>query len=221
VKVAVGVLTHNQFETGRHELFKATVASLRQGGYPFDLYIVDNGSTDETSDYVASLGGLVLHDPVTTCGHGMNATIGACAASGAGLVVFSNDDIYWHDGAIEALVRFWGAAPRDILIASGSLEPDYPWNTPREMVEAGGVRALIRDTAPGGTWTLRARDWKVIGPVPESQGYDDVPTCRRLTARGYRVCQIDLADHVGEEVSTWGNASYTYAEPLDREKWGI
>jgi hypothetical protein len=35
------------------------------------------------------------------------------------------------------------------------------------------------------------------------------------------VCQIDLADHVGEEVSTWGNASYTYAEPLDREKWGI
>jgi GT2 family glycosyltransferase len=223
MKIAVGVLTHNQFRYDRHELFKRTVTSLVHDidKISLELYIVDNGSTDETPEYVRSIGGTVLSDPITTCGHGMNATIGICAGSGAELVVFSNDDIEWRAGALPALVRFWSEAPADILIASGLLEDDFPWNTVRERVDYGGVPGLIRDTAPGGTWTLRAADWGKIAPVPEAAGYDDVPTCNRLRAKGYRVCQLDLAEHQGEHVSTWGNISRELGKPLDRAAWGL
>lgn len=222
MSIAVGILTFNQFETGRHELFKRTLRSLLRDGPPEHLFIIDNGSSDETPEYVASLGGTVLKDRRSTCGHGMNVTISACASSGAELVVFSNDDIEWHPGALGQVARFWSAAPEDVMIASGLLEEDFPWNTARTAIECGGVRALVRDTAPGGTWTLRARDWPVIGPVPEqTAGYDDVPTCNRLRGMGYRVCQMDLATHLGEEVSTWGNGSKAFGSKLDREAWGF
>ena len=221
MRVAVGVLTHDQFKYDRHELFKQTLLSLFDGDHPYELFIVDNGSTDGTRDYVRDLGGLCIDDPITTCGHGMNVTIGVCVNSGADLVVFSNDDIHWHPGALEQIVRFWGEAPEDVLICSGSLEPDYPWNTARERIESGGVKGLIRDTAPGGTWTLRAKDWNRIGPVPETKGWDDVPTCQRLKEHGFRVAQIDAADHVGEGHSTWGNGAGRMAQPLNREAWGL
>jgi glycosyltransferase involved in cell wall biosynthesis len=221
VNIAVGILTHNLFKFDRVELFKQTVRSLKDAGRPFRLYIVDNGSTDETGDYVRSFGGTILRDRVHSCGHGMNATISICAESGADLVVFSNDDIIWHPGAFAELEKFWSEAPDDVLIAAGLLEAEYPWNTPRERIEAGGVAALVRDTAPGGAWTLRAKDWSVIGPVPEAPGWDDVPTCNRLRTKGYRVCQIDLADHVGEKHSTWGNISNVLAKPLDRKVWNV
>lgn len=219
--IAVGVLTHNMLSTGREDLFKRTVRSLLVGG-PETVMIVDNGSTDGSDEYVVSLGGTAIKDRVSTCGHGMNVTIGACAASGAELVVFSNDDILWQDDALEQVARFWSAAPEDVKIASGLLEDEYPWNTTRAMIEAGGVRGLVRDTAPGGTWTLRARDWAIIGPVSEAPGYDDVPACNRLRSMGYRVCQLDLAEHLGQERSTWGNGSEHWRiGRTDKAAWGM
>lgn len=220
MKTAVGILTHNQFATGRHEAFLTTARSLA-AQHPDALYVVDNGSTDETPEYVRSLGGVVLDDPISTCGHGMNATIGLCAASGAALVVFSNDDICWHPGALERLVAFWSEAPDDVKIASGLLEDDFYWNTVVERIECGGVEGLVRKTAPGGAWTLRAKDWPKIGPVPEAKGWDDVPTCARVISRGGRVVQLELADHIGEDLSTWGNDSAKFRRPLDREAWGL
>lgn len=218
--IAVGILTHNMFDNDRQELFRATLRSLiRPDGVK--LYILDNGSTDGTPTYVRSLGGTVISDPITTCGHGMNATIGLCAASGADLVVFSNDDIAWKPGALEAVERFWAEAPDDVVIAAGLMEDEFPWNTVRGRLVSGGVTALVRDTAPGGAWTMRARDWPLIGPVPEAPGWDDVPTCDRLRRKGYRVCQIDLAQHLGEGRSTWGNDSARHGKPLDRGAWGI
>jgi glycosyltransferase involved in cell wall biosynthesis len=221
VKVAVGVLTRNQRDHDRRQLFLRTLTSLQNAGWPCDVFLLDNGSTDGTDAYITALGGVALRDPLTSCGHGMNATIAACLSASPDLVVFTNDDIEWRRGFLADLVQFWSAAPADVLIASGLLEAEYPWNTAREVVESGGVKALVRDTAPGGAWTFRAADWPLIGPVPEAPGWDDVPTCNKLTAMGYRVCQIDLAEHIGEGNSTWGNNSQAYGQPLDRAKWGM
>lgn len=219
MKLAVGVLTHNAIEHGRVDLIRTTLGSLLEDGAP--IYLVDNGSTDGTDELVRGWGGAAIRDAVSTCGHGMNVVIGACVASGADVVVFSNDDISWHPGWAEKVRAFWSEAPEDLLICSGSLEPEYPWNTPRAAICCGGVKALVRDTAPGGTWTLRAEAWKLIGPVPETPGVDDVPTCQRLNALGYRVAQMDVATHIGEDASTWGNESWRLAQPLDRQKWGL
>ena len=218
--VAVGVLTHNVYEHKRLKQFKRTLRSLAAQS-PDAFYIVSNGSTDGTAEYVASLGGTVVDDPITSCGHGMNVTLSILAESGCDIAVFSNDDIEWKPGSLAALEAFLTDAPPDIIIASGLLEDDYPWNTVIERVEYGGQVALVRKTAPGGTWALRSHDWTLVRPVPESPGYDDVPTCERLRDKGYRVCQLDLATHIGKKVSTWGNASEKLGKPLDRKAWGI
>lgn len=220
MKLAVGVLCHDVIRHDRVELLRQTCRTLL-AGEPDSFYLIDNGSTDGTDELVTSMGGTVVRDPVSTCGHGMNVVMGVCARSGADVVVFSNDDIRWHEGWGEKVRSFWAEAPDDILICSASLEPEYPWNTPVAAIVVGGVKALVRHTAPGGTWTFRARDWPLIGPVPEVAGHDDVPTCRRLRASGFRVAQMDAATHEGEDHSTWGNESRRWARPLDRERWGL
>lgn len=219
MRVAVGVLTHNVFTHDRQHLLLDTLRSLKQTSEPFDLYIVDNASTDGTQNFVEQLGGYASKTMPSTCGHGMNVTLDIISAN-ADLCVFSNDDIAWKPGYLETLKAFWSDAPNDLLICSGHLEPEYPWNTPREVVQHGGIKALVRDTAPGGTWTFRAKHRSVIGRIPETAGIDDVPTCERLRASGYRVAQMDVATHAGEDKSSWGNGSYMLAKPLD-PKWGM
>jgi glycosyltransferase involved in cell wall biosynthesis len=219
VKVAAGILTFNQFSTGRHELFERTFESLVAD--VDGLYVIDNNSDDETSAYVEGMGGTVLRDPLNSCGHGMNRVLSLLGGSGADLCLFSNDDILWRPGAVAALRDFWAAAPDDVLICSGLQQDVFPWSTPREAITCGGQRALVRDSVPGGAWTLRAKDWPKIRPVPEASGWDDVPTCDRLRRKGYRVAALDLAEHLGEDLSTWGNDSARHGTPLDRAAWGL
>jgi hypothetical protein len=80
---------------------------------------------------------------------------------------------------------------------------------------------LVRETVPGGAWTLRSADWPRIGPIPEKAGWDDVPTCRKVNGKGGRCVSLDLCDHAGEGASTWGNSSARFGKPLDREAWGL
>ena len=211
------MLTWQQYETGRHDLFCQTVRSL--AGVDL-LYLVDNGSTDGTADYIRSLGGYSNPAETTTCGYGMNLTAAICAKSDADIVVLSNDDVVWRDGWVDRLVDVWARMPDDVKIISGLLQPTYYWNRPSGR--EGPV--LIRETVPGGAWTYRAVDYPLIFPVPTRAGWDDVPTCRRLNGAGFRVGAVDLAAHVGEEQSSWGNVSYLYeVETVDEVKaaWGL
>lgn len=221
MRLAVGILTRNQFVNGRHEVFTATLRSLTASHEDIDLYVVDNGSTDETADYVRGLGGTCIADPIHTHGHGANVTIGICAASGADVVVFSNDDVGWHSGALEAVRELWEAAPPDLGIIGGLLEDCYPWNAISGTIDLAGRRGLVRDTVPAAAWTFRAATWADMKPLPESAGWDDVPTCHRLNRKGYRLAQFDLAAHLGEGLSTWGNDSARHGTPLDRAAWGL
>lgn len=218
--IAAAVLTHNVVKYDRLTLLQDTLFSLA-AQEPNALFVVSNGSSDGTQQYVESIGGLVVDDPITTCGHGMNVAIGIAAESGCDVVVFANDDIFFEPDALYRIQRFWEAAPDDLLLASGLLEDDFPWNTVYERAEIGGEVGLVRRTAPGGVWTMRAKDWQRIGPVPESPGWDDVPTCVRLAEKGYRVAQFEWAHHMGVEVSTWGNASAEHGRPLDRKRWRL
>jgi hypothetical protein len=104
---------------------------------------------------------------------------------------------------------------------SGLLEPEWHWNRPRETVEFGGVRVLIRDSAPGAAWSFRASAWPAIEKhVRRAFGFD-YDACVGLRTEGYRVGQLDLADHAGWAHSTHGNRAIEDARPLDRKKWGV
>ena len=219
MKITAVVLAHNAIKHQRIHLLSKCISSL---GEADQVLVVDNGSTDGTEAYVMGLGGFTYKaaDNNHTCGRGMNICITAAAKHGD-IVVFSNDDIIWRPGWRAQLEAFWADAPAEVAIVSGLLEQDYPWNQPKGTVEAGGLRGLWRETVPGGAWTLRSKDWPAIGPVPERVGWDDVPTCRRVTESGRRCIAVDLCDHAGVDLSTWGNGSQRFGKPLDKEKLGL
>jgi len=220
VKIVAGMLTHNAVRYGRMEMARNCARSL--AAEADELIVLDNGSTDTTSKWVEVIGGHLYRpdDGVTTCGRGMNVLGSACAARGD-IVVLTSDDMFWRPGWRQVLEDFWAAANDKVMILSGLLEPDYPWSSPVGFYTAGGVKGFIRPSVPGSGWTFRSRDWPTIGPVPESVGHDDVPTCNRLAAAGMLLVAVDIADHLGEELSTWGNKSSRWASPLAVDGSGV
>lgn len=216
MKIVAGMLTFNAVTHGRLDFAKETVGSLASEAD--EVIVWDNGSTDGTEDWVAEIGGHVYDSPdgVTTCGRGMNMLGSACSARGD-LVVLTSDDTVWRPGWRAVLEAFWTDAHPKVALLCGLLEPDYPWSTPVGAYTSGGVTGLLRPSVPGSGWTFRSADWPDIGPVPETYGRDDVPTCQRLVTEGRLLVAVDIADHVGEGASTWGNQSHTYARPLDTQ----
>ena len=249
----VGVVTHNPMATLRFELLEQTVRSIERAFPTAALFLIDNGSTDGSWPTVQELLGPKgiacaecgreqecgrWHTARDTADPRDNFTPGAGrhrlyyhmfrhtqnGEHRAPFWVWSDDDMKWKEGAERKLRHFWYEAPPDIVIASGLLEPVWHWNTPRRVVEAGGVRALVRDSAPGAAWTFREpRDI----PVPSNEkmmrfGYD-FESCKLLREHHLLVAQLDLADHIGWGYSTHGNEAnhHVDARPLDREKWGV
>lgn len=206
VRVAIAVRTWNVIATGRHECFMATLESLREAGHPFELALVDNGSTDGTAKLVAEQGGHLAArvGMRNQAGYGMTAAIERALVGRPDLVVFSDDDVAWHPGFLRRLVAFWAFAPHDLALLSGFLEPRWWWNTIRGAIECGPVRAIVRETAPGGAWTFPAANWRWIAPLDPGM-IADAEACHRLRGSGFRLAQADLATHIGAGHSTWGN----------------
>lgn len=206
VRVAIAVRTWNALEHGRGAMLERTLESLRAGGHPFELILFDNGSTDGTAELVAARGGTL--GPETggknTSGKGMNRAIELALAQAPDLLVFSDDDIEWHPGFLAHLVQFWCYAPHDLVLVSGFVEHRWRHNAIRGTIDCGPVRALVRETAPGGAWSFPAAHWRWIGPL-ESGMEADWEACLRLRAAGFRLAQMDLAVHLGAGRSTWGN----------------
>lgn len=230
----VGVLSHNAVSTLRCRLLERTLWSLENAFTGRTLLVLDNDSPDGSGEWVRALRSAALrvlyHSPDgnTSPGRGRNELMRALAPFARGgddIVVLSDDDVLWANYAEARLRRFWAAAPADLIILSGLLEPDWPWNTPRELIECGGVKALVRDSAPAAAWTFRLGDWGNLGPLLETTDGEgeDFDACQRLRAAGFRVAQIELASHIGEGYSQLGHDAdrKIAGRPLDRERWGL
>lgn len=218
MRIAAGVFTWNPRRNRRVGLLRDVLESLREADR---VFLVDNGSDDGSADLIRRMGGYINEGRVTTCGAGMNLTGRILAEHGdADLFVLSNDDVVWHDGWAARLRDVWKQIPDDVVIVSGLLQAEYPWNTARGV--EGPV--LIRDTVCGGAWTLRSVDYDRVFPVSTVRGWDDVPKCRELAADGLRVGAVDVADHAGEGSSTWGNQSHLWEQAsikAVRERWQV
>lgn len=199
LKVSVAVLTFNPIHFGRVDLLDATLASVAEAD---QTYLIDNGSTD----------GFVLSRAVsyrnessnTNCAHGTNLQARVLAASDADICVLSDDDMLWRPGWRDRLEAWWQSAPSEVLLTGCHIEAEFPWNEITGVVE-GSERALKRKSTGAASWSFRRSSIPQIFPIPEKQqGHGDVPACERLIDMGYQICQLDLAEHVGE-VSTWGN----------------
>lgn len=216
--IAAGILTWNQIATGRAGYFQRTLASLRVEADRWT--VVTNGSTDGTDAVVRGLGGIVDGGD-TRVFHGMTVAAKWCLDSGADVILFSADDIEYRPGWARALQSFWDAAPENIVLASLMVEPVYPWNTIIDSDRAGGQPYITRTSVGGCCWSFRARDFGKIFPLPAVQPTEDLLTCQKLMGQGYEIAALDLADHIGEQHSAWGNESWKYARPVDKSLYGF
>jgi len=209
LKVAVGILSFN-----RPHLLKQTLESIRESGYTYDELLVDGGSRDDTKELVLTEGG-ECHD-LPTVGESMNYIIETCIERWQpDIVVFSADDYRYEEDWLKRLVNFWNEAPDNIKLISLNWEPLYLWNAVKEQIYVGGEHVLIRNSIPGSSWSFRAEDWPLIGPVPKSTGGEDFHVNGKMHEKGYRLAALNLTDHIGEKESAWGNESWKNAEPLE------
>jgi len=231
IKLAVGILTHNVMSFDRLELLKRTTDSVVSVFGESSLFIVDNGSWDGTNGVVARIceGTKIKHlsswdgDGTYGPGRGRNFIQKHFLDTDADVFVCSDDDVVWRAEAAKGIAEFWSEAPAGLAILSGLLEPEWSWNTPRGVVEAGGRRALVRDSAPAAAWSYRRKDVDAIYPLREtlSDLGEDYAACVRLREAGRTVAQMDLAEHIGWGKSTHGNNAVSWARPLDRSRWGV
>lgn len=222
MKIAVAVNTFQVFATNRRDLLMDTLASIEpylDALHSFTLLTC--GSSDQTDMLVHELGGIVDMGG-SAAWYAMQRCIEHALASEPDIVVFSADDLVYHPGWLERLAAFWQAAPNDVKLTSLFIEDyDYPWATVHEALDIGGERALIRDSAPGASWSFRASDARLILPIPQVSPGEDLQRCAALRSQGHRMAQIDLCEHRGERRSAWTNMSWAHHPPLDRAKWGL
>lgn len=241
MRVGVGVLTFNhltprpraalvpatelradlQDEVGesREQDFKRCWESIAKTGYPAEIHLLTNGSTDGTEDVVRELGGIVDNgNPQIWYGNQRLVE----AMGDVDLCVLSADDLEYEKNWLRRLVSFIENGPDDIALYSCQMEPVWGWNTPTETVKAGGETALIRNSVPGSSWAFRREDWETwMGPFPQVMPGEDLQICQKIQAEGKRMAALDLVEHIGVEHSAWGNQSHLTAEPLDKEAWGL
>lgn len=220
MRVSIGLLTWNVFASGRDQMLLGTLRTIRDAGHPYTLHVVTNGSNDGTENVVRELGGIV-DDTNSAIWFGVKTAFEACLNDGADLVVFSADDLEYQPGWLARLVNFWQHAPDDVKLATCFLEDCWQWNEITGSAQIGGEQCLFRNSVPGASWSFRAADWPIIGPLPEQSPGEDLIVAQKLVSQGYRLAALDLCDHIGEKSSAWGNESWRYAVPLDREKWGF
>ncbi len=222
MKVVVAVLTFEVLRTRRKWLLEGTLQSLEKAGAPFELVLVDNDSQDGSADLVRGLGGISVPQPdgIRTEGRGFATTISQAWAREPDLIVFSNDDMLWRPGFLPRLIDFWTHAPGDVLLCSGLLCDEYPWNMALGVMRPGAQEALVRLAVAGGAWTFRAVNTVHVLPIPDKLGEAELAVCRRAVAAGWRLCEMDLSIHAGEFFSAWGNL-WQSTKRLNRDQWGI
>lgn len=219
--IGIGLQTWNMFATGREEMFWKTYNSIVNEPYEhYTLDITTNCSTDSTDKVVRKLGGIVNND-VCQMWWGMEMAILAAAEHKPDIILFTADDIEYYPGWMEKLLAFWREAPDDLVLLTLFIEPEWDWNIPTGTIDAGGMRAITRASTPGACWSFRASDLDKVLPTGRRSPGEDLDVCERLRKAGYRMAQVDLADHIGEKQSAWGNQSWRTARPIDRAKWGI
>ncbi len=97
-----------------------------------EIIVVDDGSRDETRDWMASVAGLRYHRRTTNGGFIAACNDGAALARGDYLV-FLNNDTFPQPGWLEALLDTFGAWPEAGLVGAQLVYPDG------RLQEAGGV----------------------------------------------------------------------------------
>jgi GT2 family glycosyltransferase/glycosyltransferase involved in cell wall biosynthesis len=129
VEISIIIPVFNQFR-----FTQACLASLqeRDGSERFEVIVVDDWSTDVTSEAVPKMPGVVYLRNETNCGFIASCNRGGEKARGKYLVFLNNDTLV-TDGWLRALVETFTEEPRAGIVGSKLIYPDG------RLQEAGGI----------------------------------------------------------------------------------
>jgi glycosyltransferase involved in cell wall biosynthesis/Flp pilus assembly protein TadD len=185
---------------------------------PYELILVDNGSTDGTPAYLEDLRGrpgperVVVIRNEANRGFPAGCNQGLAEARGEYLVLLNNDTIVtagWLDGLVRLALHDWphtglagavtsyASGPQEIPVSYRSLEELDAFAARRRQEYAG--RALEVDRLIGFCLLLRRDVVQAIGPLDEQFGlgfFDDDDLGVRARAAGYRLAvALDVFVH--------------------------
>lgn len=97
------VVTYN-----RLDLLKKTIACLQHQSYPIDkLFIVNNGSTDDTTEWLSTQPGLqVIHQQNTGGAGGFSTGVRFAYEEGADWIWMMDDDVFPAPDCLETLLKY-------------------------------------------------------------------------------------------------------------------
>jgi len=103
------------------------LGALLEQSYPIDeLIVVDNASTDRTSDVAVSAGAIVVHEPRRGYGRACLAGIRRRAADPPGIVVFLDGDYSDHPEELDVVVQPLLDDVADLVVGSRAIGDREP-----------------------------------------------------------------------------------------------
>lgn len=209
-----------------------------------DVWIVDNGSADESRSILEAYKGqhgervhlLFLPENVGTT-VSRNLALRQCRGSYVGIV---DSDVVMPSGAVEAMLRWFDAAPRCGIVAPRlswadgryQLSTDVFPTVPRKVHRLLRLKALERtaaaaipssprtvDYAISACWLIPRRVVEVVGLLDENIFYapEDADYCVRVWQAGFQVIydpRIDVLHDAREISRRLGRAAWLHAKGL-------
>lgn len=199
---------------------------------PYDVVLVDNGSTDGSVECAAGRPGVELRQAGRNLGYGSAANLGVGGGEGEWVVV-ANPDVEWHPRALEVLLEAGERWPRAgvlgpaILTTEGDL---YPSARELPSLARGAGHALLGSWWPSNPWTrayrreagvpteggtgwlsgscmlLRRSAFEAVGGFDPGyfMYFEDLDLCRRLSAAGWNSVYVPTAvvTHTGAHATS-------------------
>src|SRR5690242_16491396 len=113
MKVTAAVLTYRPKTHLRLADLELCCTSLDEAD---EVFIADNGSDDGSVALLRDWPVITHQHQIHTSGFGTNFAARHAVATGADLVVLSDDDMFWRPGWREKLEGWWRQAPTDLIL---------------------------------------------------------------------------------------------------------
>lgn len=228
-RVSIIMPTHNR----AHLIGESIASALGQSLRPFEIIVVDDGSTDDTPEIVRELGDAVTYLRQENAGKSAALNRGIAAASGDFILVLDDDDLL-PSGALAAHVTTMEGAGAGFSYGQFARftgrGADAPLSTDWEPMPTPGDKRLLVQLMqvcflPNPAWMVRREVQLAAGPyrtdLPRGQDYEMILRIARA-ASGARAEGLTLYQrkHVAERKTTTGTvvAKDTVAGWIEAER---